>query len=193
MEDVEAATEALQQARPHVEKSGELRDLKVLLFNLSVALRKLGKWMAAEDLVPTIRKVVLRLGGNELDLARTLWNEGLIDAGLGRIAKATAALEQVFNDLVALELPYDAALAGMDLAAVYLEQGHTHEVMFLAGRMEAVFRTLNIEREALAALRVFCEVARREEATVELARRTAKAIERALREAPPKGGRSGKA
>ena len=190
MEDVEAAVEALQQARPHVEKAGKLRDIFGLRFNLSVALRKLGRWAAAEDLVPAIREVV---GNDELDLTRTLWNEGLIDAGLGRIAKATAALEQVFNDLVALGLPYDAALAGMDLAAVHLEQGHTREVMFLAGRMEAVFRTFNIEREALAALRVFCEAARREEATVELARRTAEVIEKAQREAPPRGGRGGKA
>ncbi|HYU31855.1 MAG TPA: hypothetical protein VEW48_06805 [Thermoanaerobaculia bacterium] len=193
MENPEAAIEALEQARSYVEKAGQLGDLKVLLFNLSVALRKLGKLPAAEDLVPAIREMVLRLGGNELDLARTLWNEGLIDAGLGRIAKATAALEQVFNDLVALRLPYDAALAGMDLAAVHLEQGHTREVMFLAGRMQAVFRTFNIEREALAALRVFWEAARREEATVELARRTAEAIERVQRQAPPKGGRGGKA
>jgi len=191
MEDPEGAVEALQQARLHVERADELVDQKVLLFNLSVAQRKLGNWTAAEALVPAIRKVVLRLGGNELDLARTLWNEGLIDAGLGRIAKAIAALEQVFNDLVALELPYDAALAGMDLAAVHLDQGHTREVMFLAGRMQAVFRTFNIEREALAALRAFWEAARREEATVELARRTAEAIERVQRQAPPKGGRPG--
>ena len=176
--DVEAAVETLWQARPHVEKSGELRDLKVLLFNLSVTLRKLGQWTAAEDLVPAIRKVVLQLGGNELDLARTLWNEGLIDAGLGRTAKATVALEQVFNELVSLGLPYDAALIGMDLAEVHLEQGHSREVMSLAGRMKAVFRTFGIEREALAALLVFCEAARREEATVELARKTAEVIEK---------------
>jgi tetratricopeptide (TPR) repeat protein len=190
MEDPEAAIEALQKARPHVEKVGTPRDIWVLLLNLSVSLRKLGRWAAAEALVPAIREAI---GNNELDLTRTLWNEGLIDADLGRTAKAMATLEQVFNEMVALSLPYDAALAGMDLAAVHLERGHTREVMFLAGRMEVVFRTFNIEREALAALRVFCEAACREKATVELARRTAEAIERAQRKAPPEGGRGGKA
>jgi tetratricopeptide (TPR) repeat protein len=190
MGDPEAAIEAMEQARPYVEKAGKRRDIFALRCNLSVALRKLGRWAEAEELVPAVRDVV---GNDELDLIRTLWNESLIDAGLGRIAKATAALEQVFDQLVALGLPYDAALAGLDLAAVHLEQGHTREVMFLAGRMEAVFRTFNIEREALAALCVFFEAARREEATVELARRTAEAIEKAPREAPPKGGRGGKA
>jgi tetratricopeptide (TPR) repeat protein len=193
MGDPEAAIEVLQQARPYVEKTGDLGDLKVLLFNLSVAFRKMGRWAAVEELVPAIREVVLELGGKELDLIRTLWNEALIDAGLGRVAKATAALEQVFTDLVALGLPFDAALAGLDLAAVQLDQGHTREVMFLAGRMEAVFRTFNIEREALAALRAFCEAARREEATVELARWTAEIIEKVQREAPPRGGRGGQA
>jgi tetratricopeptide (TPR) repeat protein len=193
MEDPAAAVEALQQARPYVEKTGDLGHLKVLLFNLSVALRKMGRWAEVEDLVPAIREVVLQLGGKELDLIRTLWNEALIDAGLGRFAQATAALEQVFTDLVALGLPFDAALAGLDLAAFQLDQGHTREVMFLAGRMEAVFRTFNIEREALAALRAFCEAGRRQEATVELARRTTEIIEKVQREAPPRGGRGGQA
>lgn len=190
MEDPAAAVEALQQARPYVEKAGKLRDIWVLLFNLSVALRKLGRWAAAEALVPAIREVV---GTAELDLIRTLWNEGLIAAGLRRFAEATATLEQVFNQLVAFGLPYDAALAGLGLASVHLEQGLTREVMFLAQRMEAVFRTFNIEREALAALCLFCEAGRRQEATVELARRTAEIIEKVKREAPPKGGRGEKA
>ena len=63
----------------------------------------------------------------------------------------------------------------------------------LAAEMLQTFKALGIHREALAALRVFCEAARREEATVELARRTAEIIEKVQREAPPKRGRGGKA
>jgi hypothetical protein len=47
--------------------------------------------------------------------------------------------------------------------------------------MEIVFVSLGIGREALSALLVFCEAARREEATVELARRTAEIITKAQR------------
>jgi hypothetical protein len=62
----------------------------------------------------------------------------------------------------------------------------------LALRMEKVFISLGIEREALSALLVFCEAARREEATVELARRTAEVIEevrRGRRPSRPEAGR----
>jgi len=186
--DAEAAIEALQQARPHVAEVGNPRDVWVLLFNLTVNLLHLSRLSEAEDHLSDAREVAIRLG-NELDLTRTLWLEGRLDAALGRTTKAMAALEQVFDELVALALPYDAALAGLDLAAVHLEQEQTREVLALAVRIEAVFRTFRIEREALAALRVFCEAARQEEATVELARRTAEVIERVQREALPREGR----
>jgi tetratricopeptide (TPR) repeat protein len=186
MGDVEASIEALRQARPYVEKAGEPRDLNCLLFNMTVALLHLGRLAEAEELLAEAREVAIRLG-NELDLARTLWATARLDLSLGRTAQAAAALEQVFEDLlVSHGLPYDAALAGMDLAVLHLDQGHTQEVKFLALRLETVFTSLGIEREALAALLVFCEAARREEATVDLARQTAGVIEKVRRgQSPP--------
>jgi hypothetical protein len=186
MGDIEASIEALQQARPHVEKEGEPRDLWVLLFNSSLGAWHLGRYAEAEELLADARELAVRLG-NELDLTRTLWLTARLDSSLGRVAKATASLEQVFEDLISHTppLPYDAALAGMDLAVLQLEQGHSRKVMALALRMEKVFVSLRIEREALSALLVFCEAARREEATVELARQTAEVIEKVRLERRP--------
>jgi tetratricopeptide (TPR) repeat protein/DNA-binding XRE family transcriptional regulator len=193
MGDVEVSIEVLQQARPHVEKEGGPRDLNVLLFNLTVALWHLGRFAEAEELLSDARELAVRLG-NELDLMRTLWMAARLDSSLGRVAKAAASLEQVFEDLISHTppLPYDAAVVGMDLAVLHLEQGHTREVMALALRMKKVFVSLGIEREALSALLVFCEAARREEATVELARQTAEVIEkvgRGRRPSRPEAGR----
>jgi tetratricopeptide (TPR) repeat protein/DNA-binding XRE family transcriptional regulator len=185
MGDVEASIEALQQARPHVEGSGNTRDIFGLRFNLAINFWHLGQFAAAEDLLPEVRGAAISLG-NELDLTRTLWLEARLDSRLGRASTATAALSQVFEELIAHTLPYDAALAGMDLAVLHLEQEHTREVMALAQRMEKVFVAFGIEREALSALLVFCEAARHEEATVELARRTAEAIEKVRRKHPPR-------
>jgi tetratricopeptide (TPR) repeat protein len=196
MGDVEASIEALQRARPFVEKTGEPRDSWVLLFNSAVGVWHLGRLADAESLLSDAREVAIRLG-NELDLTRTLWIAARLDSSLGRTVKAVSALKQVFDDLIAHSLPYDAALAGMDLAVLHLEEGHTLEVMALAKRMERVFVSLGIEREALSALLVFCEAARREEATVELARRTAEIIEKVQRTHPPRpedglgGGKGG--
>jgi len=188
MGDVEGSIEALQQARPHVEKAGEPRDLWVLLFNLSVASWHAGKLVESENLLSEARELAIRLG-NQLDLVRTLWLSARLDFSLGHIAQATAALEQVFEDLVSAHgLPYDAALAGMDLAVLHLEQGNTREVKSLAQRMEIVFASLGIAREALSAILIFCEAARREEATVELARQTAELIGKAQHEETPSVG-----
>jgi hypothetical protein len=185
MGDVEASVDALQQARPYIEKMGEPRDHWVLLFNMTVALWHLSRFTAAEHLLSDAREAAIRLG-NELDLTRTLWITARLDSSLGRTSSAVSALKQVFEELIVQTLPYDAALAGMDLAVLHLEQGHTREVMALAQRMEKVFVSLRIEREALSALLVFCEAARREEATVELARRTAEVIEKVRRKHPPR-------
>ncbi len=186
MGDVEASVEALQQARPYVEKEAGARDLWVLLFNSSLGAWHLGRFAEAEELLADARELAVRLG-NELDLTRTLWLTARLDSSLGRVPKAAASLEQVFENLISHTppLPYDAALAGMDLAILQLEQGHSREVMALALRMERVFGSLGIEREALSALLVFCAAARREEATVELARQTAEMIEKVRRERRP--------
>jgi len=184
MGDVEGSIEALLQARPYVEKLGSARDIFGLLFNSSVGLRHLGRLAEAETLRSAAREVAIQLG-NKLDLARTLWLTALLDSSFGRTAEAASGLSQVFAEFVAHELPYDAALAGMDLAVLHLEQGHTRQVMALAQRLERVFVSLRIEREALSALLVFCAAARREEATVELARQTVEVIEQVQRKQNP--------
>jgi hypothetical protein len=76
-------------------------------------------------------------------------------------------------------MPYDAALAGLDLAALYLQEGRSGDVLPLSLQMKEVFRANKVDREATAALLLFCEATRRNEATVELARQTAEAIQKA--------------
>lgn len=173
--DIEAAIGALWQARPYVEESQQPRDLAVLLFNLTVNLEQLGRFTAAEELLPAVRDAVVALG-NQLDLCRTLWLQARIDAGLGKLEQATTALEQVVRDLV--DLPYDMALAGLNLARLYLKQGRAQEVLPLALQIKEIFRAKRVDREAMAALIVFVEAASRNEATVDLARQTAAVIEK---------------
>lgn len=55
------------------------------------------------------------------------------------------------------------------------------EVKELATEMEAIFRAKKIHREALAALILFWEAAKREAATVELVRQVIAEIEKAKR------------
>ncbi len=82
--------------------------------------------------------------------------------------------------------PIDAALAGLDLALYWLERGDTAAVKKLAAPLERIFTAQGIRREALSALRLFCEAAQRERATVELARKVSTEIEKVQRQGSPR-------
>ena len=83
------------------------------------------------------------------------------------------------DNFTAREIAYDAALASLELAILYLEDGRTAEVRTLARQMLWIFRAQGVHREALVALKLFCEAAEREQATADLARRVADYLERA--------------
>jgi hypothetical protein len=59
----------------------------------------------------------------------------------------------------------------------------------LAVAMGKIFNAKEIDRESLAALRLFCDAARQEAATVELARQVIQEIEQVRRSVSPPGVR----
>jgi tetratricopeptide (TPR) repeat protein len=139
---------------------------------------------AAAAVLPKLRSLVLEQA-NDLDLCRLLWLEAKIDAGQGRKEKALAALEQVQRDFTVRRLPYDAAQSSLDLSLLWLERGRTAEVRELAMGMTWIFTAQGIHQKALAALRIFCEAAREEEATVALTRQVIVDVDKIRRTASP--------
>ena len=178
MGDSQGAIEALEQARPLVEKHGDLRASFALEFNLSASLADAGRYVQAEALLPKVTGMAVQLG-NGLDLLRCRWLRGRLAAGQGQLEKAVAELEGVAGELVVLAIAFDAGRACLDLAELYLRQGRTAEVKRLSGQMVSVFRAQQVHREALAAVILFQEAAEQERATVELARRLAAYLRRA--------------
>jgi len=172
MGDCERALATLWEAEPYVLAKGAPRDRWCLRFNTGVNLLHLGRAGKAEELLGEIQKLAEQLG-NALDQLRTRWLTARIAAGLDRAEEAIAILDGVCNDFLGCvpPLPYDAALAGLDLALYWLEQGDTAAVKKLAVPLKRVFTAKGIRREALGSLWLFCEAARREAATVELAQR----------------------
>ncbi len=128
--------------------------------------------------MPELRKLAAGVG-KELDLVRLRWLEGRIAAGLGRRDEALTALSRVREEFVSREIAYDAALVSLELANLYLEEGRKAEVRNLARQMMWIFHAQGVPREALAALRLFCEAAEREAVTLDLARRLAQYLFRA--------------
>jgi hypothetical protein len=64
------------------------------------------------------------------------------------------------------------------LALYWLERNDTAAVKQLAVPLERIFSARGIRREALSALRLFCEAAQRERATLELAKKAKAELER---------------
>lgn len=175
MTEFEAAIEALRAAAA---RSLGPRGRFAARFNLAVNLNHLGRHDEAAALLPEVRSLALGLG-NGLDLVRVLWLEGRVAAGLGRREEALAALEQVRGELAARGIPYDTALVSLELAALLLQMARPAEVRRLARGLLWVFDAQGVHREALAALRLFCEAAEQERASAAFARRVADYLQRA--------------
>jgi transcriptional regulator with XRE-family HTH domain len=178
LDDYDGAIAVLQRAAPLIDGKKEPRQLWVLRSNLVMNLCHLRRFAEAEALLPELRGLAERLG-QELDLLRTRWLEGWAAAGLGRREEAIAALEHVCGEFARRQIPFDAALAGLELAVLYLEEGRTAEVRRLAEELVAIFKAQQVHRHALAALTLFCKAAAQETATVDLARRLSDFLYRA--------------
>jgi tetratricopeptide (TPR) repeat protein len=170
MGDFELALAELCQAERLLKSSQNDRLVLVVQHSLAHSLWQLGRYEEAEALLPEARKRAIGTG-NELDLVRVLWVEGGVAAGLGRREQALTALGQVRRHFNAHRIAYDAALVSLELAVLYLEEGRVGEVKRLAEEMYWIFKDQGVRQEASAALRLFYEAARKEEATAELARR----------------------
>ncbi len=142
----------------------------------------LEQYEKGERLLAEVREMAVAQRRN-LHLIRLTWLESKVAAGRGRTEEAKAGLEQVIQEFAGL--PYEAALASLDLAVLQLKEGRTAEVKELAGAMGGIFEVKGIAREALAALRLFCEAAIQEGATVELAKQVIAEVERAQRASSP--------
>ena len=170
MGSYEQAVAELRLAESLIEGAQDLRLRLVAQFSLAVNLYQLERYAEAAARLQEVREVTVRMG-NELDLVRVLWLEGRVFVGQNRWEEALPALEQVRRYFTVNQIAYDASLASLEVAVLYLEQERMGEVKRLAEEMLWIFKGQGVHQEALAALRLFYEAARKEEASADLARR----------------------
>jgi len=174
LQTLERAAQALGSERPP-------RLRCVLRFNQASNLLELGRVEEAAPLVREVRELAEALGNN-IDLVRLLWLEGKCAAGLGQRDKAVTSLEQVRRAFEDRKLPFDFALASLDLALLYRQEGRFAEIRALAGEMLKIFQAQQVHREAIGALIVFQEAAEKEQVTAALALRLGAYLRRAQSE-----------
>jgi tetratricopeptide (TPR) repeat protein len=169
MDDLEGSTAALERAARLVDTTCDLRLAQGIRCQLIVNLCLEDRASETQQHLRKLRLIVEE-HGKEFDLTRVLWLEGIAAAGTGQNTEAEARLEQVRREMARREIAYDCALVTLDLAVVLLAQNRTQEVRALATDLVWIFRSQQMSGNALAALHLFAEAARREAATVGLAR-----------------------
>jgi tetratricopeptide (TPR) repeat protein len=110
---------------------------------------------------------------------RRKWLKGRIDHGLGRRRAAEFFLRAARDGFLAEGIPYDTALASLDLALLYAEQGRSAELKSLAAGMVPLFASRHIHREALAALSFFQQAVGAEKATLDVVTQVAAYLRKA--------------
>lgn len=165
-QDYEAAKACFLSGAERLDPQRDEEALMGALHNLALAAAESG----------AVRHALVILGANfdrysrhasPLFQLRLKWTLAKMSRELGDVLAAGAAFDDVRREFLRRDLPYDASLASLDLALVYLELGQHGRVRELAEQMLAVFTAKQIPREASAALLLFVEATRREEATAE--------------------------
>ncbi len=180
LDDYEEAVATLRKALPLIDVEREPRLYWNLCFNLSENLFQVGQYDEVPPLLEEVQRLALRVG-NGLGLVHLAWFRGRLAAGLGRNAEAEAAFEEVRQEFLARDIPFDTGLITLELAALFQEQGRTAEVKKLARELAPIFQEQRVSREALATLMLFREAVEQETLTVEMARRLLEDLRRARR------------
>jgi tetratricopeptide (TPR) repeat protein len=133
--------------------------------NLIDDLAEAGRTMEARRLFREARKLYLRFPEAVTQNRRT-WVAGKIARGLGQDEEAESLFLEARASFLQESIPYEVALVSLDLAALYAKQGRTEEIKRLVEEIVPVFSSLQIHREALAALAFWRQAAETETARI---------------------------
>ena len=172
------AIRMLERGLTKIDDLEEPRLLVSARHNLIGFLNESGRSEEALRVLEQTRGLYLTLG-EQTHLIRLRWLEGRIARDLGRFDQAETALRKARDGFTERGIGFDAALASLDLATVYLRQGRTGELKRVAAEMVPVFESRDVHQEALAALLLFRQAADAEEVTLSLLERMSDYLQRA--------------
>jgi tetratricopeptide (TPR) repeat protein len=179
--DTEDAVRLLGEALRLIDAHRDPKLVWAAVHNLLSFLVDAGRCEEAGHLLAISRSLYAAYA-ERLDLLKARWLEGRIAIELGDVRVAEEAFREVRAGFKEASLPYDAALASIDLAGIWLRAGRTREIRGLIDEMVAIFRARNIRREAIGALLMLREACERDRATAALLRTVTAELQRLERE-----------
>lgn len=159
MRELDRVVENLRQALPLAQDPWLALHVR---HNLIFALAECGCAREAATLYESSEELY-RQFNDPLTTSRRIWAEGLIARELDEdLSHAEQLLGQAMDRLADHGYSYDAALAGLDLAAVYARLGRSAELLRVASDLVRLFQSRDVHPEALAALKMVHQAAERE-------------------------------
>ncbi|HWM94871.1 MAG TPA: tetratricopeptide repeat protein [Thermoanaerobaculia bacterium] len=157
----------LHQALELIDSEQEPRLLLCARHNLIDYLASAGRFLEAQILYRETRPLY-RDFPDAWAQNRRKWVRGRVSRGLGQSRMAESLFQDALDGFVKEGIPYDTALVSLELASLYAEQGRTGDLKRLAREMLPLFSSLQIHREALAALAFLKQAIEAEQASVEV-------------------------
>jgi hypothetical protein len=162
-----AAASAAEEALSLLDEKADLDLYVAAVHNQISALTHAERYVEARRRMDAARSLYEEQPSPLIAL-RARWVDARIRRGLGELHQAARQLEEVRQGFINRALGFDAALAGLDLALVYVELGESERVRQLAREMVPIFQAQDITRDTLAALLLFEEASRREAVTASM-------------------------
>ncbi|MEM7048651.1 MAG: tetratricopeptide repeat protein [Acidobacteriota bacterium] len=174
----EEAVQPLAEALVRIDPEEDPRTLLYVRHNLVVCLAELGRYREAEELFERCQNDYARFP-DATTMVHADWVKGMLAAGLGREDEAEELFQSVRDRFLERDLPYDAAIASLDLAMLYSRQGRTAELKTLARTMTTVIAAYGNVRETTTALMFFTTAVEQEKASVQVIERVARFLRQA--------------
>jgi tetratricopeptide (TPR) repeat protein len=124
--------------------------------NLALYLSEAGDLQSAREIFEENRPLYREFPDRWTGL-RARWLEGRIARGLGDVHAAEEAFQATVDGFLALGIGYEAALAALDLADLYLEEGRLGDLPELAKSVAIILTAEDLHREAATAVKLFYE------------------------------------
>jgi len=172
------AVEPLLEALRHVDALVDPRTALYIHHNLTLCLSETDRFLEAQRMFQAARPLYDRFPDLRTQLRRQ-WLEGILAAGTGSAQRAEDLFRQVQASFTEAGMTPDAAIAGLDLAALYARQDRTADLKELSQELTRILFSGRLHREALAALAYFIQAAQRERATLDLVQQVAGFLRRA--------------